>query len=368
MTKNRLRAGTGRHRALRWGTALALGTAAVFATAAPAAAAPAEVDSGHLDWGFKASFRAYVSTGNGTPPIGAANGATINANGTFRFPVTGGSYDAASGAATVNYGGTVVFSYPAHFFTITVANPTVQLDGATRVLKADVDLAATGGGFEPVHVVQAVVATIGAGDAVVDGTSVSWTNLAVTMTETGASAFGGFYSAGSALDPLTSAVTLAAGEEPGGPGEPGGGSADQELTVDVPGGPLSLSSAGGTVALTGATIGGAATGALNATTVSDLRGTNAGWNLVGQVEDFTGDAGTIGAGQLGWSPTATAAPGSGTVTPGGAATGLGTGHTLCKSAPGASAGVFTCGAGLTLNIPATTKPGSYTATLTLTLS
>ncbi|WP_432968623.1 HtaA domain-containing protein [Dactylosporangium sp. CA-233914] len=367
MTKTRLRAGTGRHRALRWGSALVLGTAAAFATAAPAAAAT-DVDSGYLDWGFKASFRAYVSTGNGTPPIGAGNGATINGNGTFRFPVTGGSHDAATGATSVNYGGTVTFSYPAHFFSITMANPTVQLDGATRVLKADVDLTTTGGGFEPVHVVQAVVATIGAGDPVVDGTSVTWTNLSATMTETGASAFAGFYTAGSALDPLSSSLTLAGGGDPGNPGNPGGGTASQELAVEVPGGPLTLSSAGGTVALTGASIGGTATGALNPSTVSDLRGTNAGWNLVGQVEDFTGDAGTIGADQLGWAPTATAAPGAGTVAAGGAATGLNTGRTLCRSDPGASSGVFTCGAGLTLNIPATTKPGGYTATLTLTLS
>ncbi|WP_433062352.1 HtaA domain-containing protein [Dactylosporangium sp. CS-033363] len=363
MTKTRLRWTTA-------ATAVVLGTAAVFATAAPAAAAPADVDSGYLDWGFKASFRAYVSTGNGTPPLGASNGASINPNGTFRFPVTSGSYDAASGATTVHYGGTVVFSYPAHFFTITLKNPTVELSGATRALKADVDLTVTGGGFEPVHVEQAVVATIGAGTPAVDGGNVSWTNLSTTMTETGASAFAGFYAAGSALDPLSSALVLAGDEptDPGEPGNPGGGSASQELAVDIPGGPLTLSSAGGTVNLTGASIGGAATGTLNPNTVSDLRGTNAGWNLVGQVEDFTGDAGTIGADQLAWAPTATAAPGAGTVTAGGAATGLNTGRTLCKSDSGASAGVFTCGAGLTLNIPATAKPGSYTATLTLTLS
>ena len=365
MTHISVRPRAGRIRLARWATALALGSAAVFAVGSPAHAAPTEVDAGNLDWGFKASFRAYVSTGNGTPPIGASNGASINANGTFRFPASGGTVDPATGAATVNYTGTITFSYPAHFFTIVLKNPTLVLDGSTRSLKADVDLTVTGGGFEPVHVVQAEIATIGAGAATVDGSTVSWSGLGATLTETGASAFAGFYTAGTALDAVTSAVTLDGGSGPGGPGEPGSGSAQQQLAVEVTGGPLTLASTGGTVQLTGASIGGTSTGALNPSTVSDLRGTNAGWNLVGQVEDFTGSAGTIPAANLSWTPSAGGAAG---VVAGGTATGLGTGRTLCKAEADTGSGVFTCGGGLSLAIPATAGPGSYTTTLTLTLS
>ncbi|GIJ48959.1 hypothetical protein Val02_58450 [Virgisporangium aliadipatigenens] len=340
-------------------------TVALLAVGTPAVAAPATVDSGYLDWGFKASFRAYVNSGNGTPPIAASGGATINSNGTFRFPVTGGSYDADNGATSITYGGTVVFSHPAHFFKITLSNPSLVLNGATRVLKGDVVLETTGGGVPPVSVVQSDIATIGAGTPTVDGSTVTFTALSATLTEAGASAFNGFYSAGTALDAVSSAVTLAGGTDPG---TPGGGTAQQELAVEIPNGPLSLSSTGGTVTLAGGSIGGTAAGALNPSTVSDLRGTNAGWNLVGQVEDFTGSAGTIGAANLGWTPTATAANGSAAVTPGATATGLNTGRTLCKAAAGASAGVFTCGGELSLAIPATAAPGAYTATLTLTLS
>lgn len=484
-------------RSLRWATAAVIGTAASIAAIAPASAAPAGITGGTLDWGFKASFRAYVSTGNGNPPIAVGGGATRNADGTFRFPATEGTYDAATGATTVHHGGTVVFSYPAHFFEITLSNPTVVLQGGSGSLMADVDLEVSGGGFEPVHVTQAEIATVAAADPVVSGDTVTWSNLATTLTETGASAFAGFYTAGTALDPLSLSVS-APGGEPSGPavtvtpvsdmdpdgatvtvtgsgfnpagagiyvvfgpkradywtnaayyksakwvraggadalnpdgtfsttlevsatytdgtgtavdcnatpcyvltfaahgsadrsqdtqtgiafagtGGPGGTGAAQEITAQVlTTGPLTLTSAGAAVALSAVQPGAVTSGDLNAVTVKDLRGTNAGWSLVGQVEAFTSPVGgTIAADNLGWTPSASTvddglAGAAGTVTPGGTAepgSGLGTARTLCASAAGASAGHFQCGADLDLGVPAATTPGDYTATLTLTLS
>ncbi|MFK3981607.1 Ig-like domain repeat protein [Micromonospora sp. NPDC050397] len=153
---------------------------------------------------------------------------------------------------------------------------------------------------------------------------------------------------------------------------PGSLRAEQEITADIAPGAFSLAVAGNTVALTGGVVGGSATGDLNKATVTDLRGTNAGWNLTGQVEDFVGPANAkIGANQLGWVPNASEVnENSGTVVPGAAAspgTGLGDARALCSAAQGSSAGVFECGADLTLDIPDTAAPGSYTATLTLTL-
>jgi hypothetical protein len=152
---------------------------------------------------------------------------------------------------------------------------------------------------------------------------------------------------------------------------PGSISKQQRITASIIGGGLSLAVAGTDVALAGGVIGGTATGTLNKATVTDQRGTNTGWNLTGQVENFIGpSAAVINGNQLGWAPNANKVSGSGTVTAGAAATpgaGLGSTKTLCSAARGGSAGVFECGAGLTLGIPDTTAPGSYTATLTLTL-
>jgi len=374
----------GPRRAALWASAITLGAAAVLVGGTPALAAPVNVGGGSLDWGFKASFRAYVATGNGNPPIATSGGATRNADGTFDFPATGGTYDASAGTATVNYGGTVVFSYPAHFFEITLTNPSVVVDGdGTGSLLADVDLVANGGSTEQ-HLDQAEIATLATTAPTVTGTDITFSGLAATLTATGASAFAGFYPAGTALDPVTASASAAATPEepsdPEEPEEPGSSAAAQRITAAVAGGALTLTSAGSTVALTAVTPGQTATGNLNAVTVSDLRGTNAGWDLVGQVTDFTNAGGAVvPADNLGWTPTAAvttstlvAADGvANAVTPGGPAapgSGLGSSHTLCSAATGSSLGSSTCGAALSLGVPESSAAGEYSGVLTLTLA
>lgn len=161
---------------------------------------------------------------------------------------------------------------------------------------------------------------------------------------------------------------------------PGPGTGYQVITTDVKGGPLTLGVGGTDVALPGVTLDGKdafTTGALNPLTVSDARGTNAGWNLTGQASDLTATGGRIVGDNLGWTPTAKSVTGS--LPTGGAApqvtagakaesgTGLGQARTLCSSSVGASNGAFECGGELRLGVPGVTVPGTYTGTLTLTL-
>lgn len=143
---------------------------------------------------------------------------------------------------------------------------------------------------------------------------------------------------------------------------------EQTITGDIAPGQFSLNVAGTTVSLTGGSVGGQATGNLNKATVVDLRGTNAGWNLVGQVSDFSGATSTIPGSNLGWTPSSIKVSGSGAVVTGANASGLGNPSTLCKAGVGSSAGTFECGAGVTLVIPDNIAPGAYSATLTLTLA
>jgi hypothetical protein len=166
-----------------------------------------------------------------------------------------------------------------------------------------------------------------------------------------------------AYNPSTSSaqsITVQAGE---GPAEA------QEIVADITPGAFTLAVAGNTAVLAGGTIGGTASGNLQMATVTDLRGSNAGWDLTGQLEDFNTVPATtpIAAGNLTWAPTASKTSGSGTVTPGAGAD-LGAARTLCTAAASNSAGVFDCGGGLTLTVPDTAAPGSYAATLTLTLA
>lgn len=148
-----------------------------------------------------------------------------------------------------------------------------------------------------------------------------------------------------------------------------GPSGSQEVVADISQGAFTLAVAGNQAVLTGGAIGGTATGSLQKATVTDLRGTNAGWDLTGQMEDFnTAPATTpIGAENLTWTPAASKASGSGSVSAGTSAN-LGDTRILCSATQSTSAGVFDCGAGLSLSIPDSVAPGAYAATLTLTLA
>ncbi|MBL1104875.1 beta-xylosidase [Streptomyces sp. 5-8] len=146
----------------------------------------------------------------------------------------------------------------------------------------------------------------------------------------------------------------------------------QKLTTTVKAGTLSMSQAGDSVALSAVDFGqgGASTGSLNTVTVKDFRGGPAGWSLTGKVTDFTGPGAKIDAGKLSWSPACTAKAGSpSTCKPGSAGTVGTSGATLASTANGTlTGGEFTVDAGLSLDIPAFTPPGSYAGVLTLTLT
>ncbi|MFB8387415.1 Xaa-Pro dipeptidyl-peptidase [Microbacterium sp. NPDC055910] len=165
-------------------------------------------------------------------------------------------------------------------------------------------------------------------------------------------------------------------------GASGPGTDHQVITTEVEQGTLSLTVTSDepvvleSVALTG--IDQTTTGALHPVDVLDARGTAAGWDLTAQMSDFTSGTGSILGENLGWTPNARAAdsdlPTDGSqnsvVTPGAPAapgTGIGDSATLCASAAGHSAGSFTCGADLVLGVPGSTRVGTYSGVLTLTL-
>ncbi|WP_127792362.1 M64 family metallopeptidase [Agromyces sp. LHK192] len=164
----------------------------------------------------------------------------------------------------------------------------------------------------------------------------------------------------------------------------GGDDADtrQVIQAAVSGGALSMAVSSAEpvvldpVVLTGADQ--STAGALHPVRVADSRGTAAGWNLTGQVSDFTSGTGVILAENLGWTPAASVetgglptvdeeapevAPGS-AVVPG---SGLRDPLILCAADTGHSAGAFACSGGLELGVPGSTRTGTYTGVLTLTL-
>ncbi|MGW6204764.1 hypothetical protein ACWF9B_14155 [Streptomyces sp. NPDC055089] len=155
-----------------------------------------------------------------------------------------------------------------------------------------------------------------------------------------------------------------------------GSTAEQHLSTQVRAGTLSMTQDGDTVDF-GTTVLGADSGVqrahLNRVEVQDARGVNSGWSLTATLTGFTSaDGNTIPAGAVRWAPACTAQDGSVGAPVAGSPTVLGSeAASLCRMNPDGSrpftGGKFDAEAGLALTVPEFTRPGDYSATLTLTL-
>lgn len=172
----------------------------------------------------------------------------------------------------------------------------------------------------------------------------------------------------------TDATVLAGSTSASASVQVGGVSASSTVSVTLPSGVGALTLTGvsssvalGTAVLADGTLN--ASGTLNAVVTDTRQLDYAGWNLTGQVSDFTTGSKTFDGKYLGWTPAATgigsaaaavaAAPTS--------ANGLKTISPLSTGAPSAAGTVTNVSALLQLKAPANTPAGSYSGTLTLTL-
>jgi len=182
-----------------------------LAVAAPSTA-KREISAGTVTWGVKESFRTYV-----TGPIAhgeiTVTGATTDADGVFRWPVTGGTYDPVAETTTATLAGTVRFTGHAGVLDLTISSPTLTLTGTSGTLTADVTSKDESSG-KVVSYPRVVVAEVDAGSAVsAGGDVVAVQNAGTVLAAAGAPAFGGFYQAGTTLDPVSAQLTL--GDEVG---------------------------------------------------------------------------------------------------------------------------------------------------------
>lgn len=189
-------------------TSSTVATTSSTSTSTTAPPADGELQGGALDWGVKASFRAYVTGpiahGSATP----AGGATAHGDGTFRFPLTGGTYEEADDLAAA-FGGSVTFSGHEGALALTLADPRVVVDGSTGTLVVDAESTSLGSST-PTTYDDVALATLDLSGVVAqeaDGTVVL-ADVPAVLTADGAPAFSGFYEAGAALDPLTLTLEL----------------------------------------------------------------------------------------------------------------------------------------------------------------
>ncbi|MET7777329.1 HtaA domain-containing protein [Streptomyces mirabilis] len=216
-------------------------SATVSASESPAA--QGEIVDGTLGWGVKQSFRTYVVDGVAQGRITASGGATqTTGNGAFTFPDASGTYDTDDDTLSASFAGAVNFKghedNGSYGLDLTLSDLKAELDGGSGELTADVD--SLGEKSEDVVLadLKADSTELTARDDVI-----AFDDVTATLTKAGAEAFGGFYPAGTGLDPVN--LSLAVSEDAQLP--------DDDGASDNNGSNPSSSSSSGTTGGTGTT-------------------------------------------------------------------------------------------------------------------
>ncbi|AMB60186.1 HtaA domain-containing protein [Microterricola viridarii] len=173
---------------------------AVAVTAKPVT--PPESQTGELDWGVYSAFRDYITGPVAGGEITLSDGATAAGSG-FQFTQAGGTVDLQAGKGSANYNGALRFTGHHGALDVTMSAPTLRLDSAT---KATLLVIVNG-----TRVEFATVNLAAAGTSTDKGKTLI-TDAPVTLSAAGATAFQGFYPAGTVIDPITVAFSTGATE------------------------------------------------------------------------------------------------------------------------------------------------------------
>ena len=176
-----------------------------------------------MAWGFKESFRNYVSFGGSIFGLDGATAETVPPSPAvqgFVFPQSSGTYSSNDGSdmtddqAIINGTGTALFCRSDHGFRIAISDPTVVIDGEDSRIVADLDVNFRGVWIPSQRIDLARLDLEGITPFYNrSGAEVTWSDVPVSITEAGSRAFcdpegSCFYSPGEALDPITIEVAL----------------------------------------------------------------------------------------------------------------------------------------------------------------
>lgn len=184
--------------------ALALAGVLVGSPALAAEACPAT--DATLTWGFKESFRSYISGTIANGEWTVTEPATYETP-TFAFSGGSGAYDGSSGAGSVAFDGAIRFTGHGGILDTTISDLELRLlDGARAVIV--VDVAGTTQAGDPVDAAAVEFVTLDLVDATaLDGDTIVITDAPATLTAQGAEAFG-TYPAGEPFDAVSATLPL----------------------------------------------------------------------------------------------------------------------------------------------------------------
>lgn len=191
--------------------------------ATTAATSSCEVTSADLSWGFKESFRSYISGRIANGEWAVADGAAYE---TPNFSWTGGTgtYDPATGTGEITFAGGIHFTGHDGLLDTTIANPTVVVEGGVAELRLDItgvtmEDAMSGADVEPTTDAQVPFVEITLPEGALTEDGLSLTDAATAITAEGFEAFPN-YETGTAFDPLTLEVAGECVPEPTPTSEP----------------------------------------------------------------------------------------------------------------------------------------------------
>lgn len=163
-----------------------------------------------LDWGLKQSFRNYIG-GEGT--ITTSNGAVAGSTGSYWFGRSSVTAAGADGSLSAAFRGAVYFEKygtgEAAMLRLWLCNPRIEAPSGAGVGSLFVDMLSKSlSDGKVVEYPNARLAEIDLtkGSRTLTGGFVRWTNVPAKLTAEGVNAFAGFYTTGTALDPLNLTV------------------------------------------------------------------------------------------------------------------------------------------------------------------
>ena len=166
-----------------------------------------QLQDAELEWGFKESFRAYVSGAIARGEWEALDGAVYETP-TFRFSGAG-ALEPGTGEGEIVFAGGMRFTGHGQMLDTTLANPRlVMLDADTAQLVLDVTGTTQAGDAVAAEGVVFADVDLGAAERSAEQGRLVIAGAPATLTATGAEAFG-TYPAGETLDPITLTASLA---------------------------------------------------------------------------------------------------------------------------------------------------------------
>ncbi|WFB09854.1 HtaA domain-containing protein [Streptomyces sp. LX-29] len=220
--------------------------------------AKGKIADGDLGWGVKESFRTYVTGPIANGKIAVSGGATKTKSG-FGFPDGKGSYDLKAKTLNAGFAGVVRFTGHEGKLDLKFSDLKIRVNGTRGALVADVSSKDRTSGKVTKSNDQTVAdLKVPSGALKPKGSVITLKNVPAKLTKDGAKAFGGFYQAGEALDPVQVSVSLSGkttlpGGNGGSDGSDGSEGSGDSGSSDLAAASGSDSGTGGSGGITGGT-------------------------------------------------------------------------------------------------------------------